>query len=42
MVQREFDRAWAQADTKLSVEALFNLQEGNSPSSNRDVPSSIR
>jgi tetratricopeptide (TPR) repeat protein len=42
MVQREFDRAWAQADTTLSVEALFNLKESNSPSSNRDVPSSIR
>jgi pimeloyl-ACP methyl ester carboxylesterase/tetratricopeptide (TPR) repeat protein len=39
MVQREFDRAWAQAGTKLSADALFDMPGDVKPSPGRDVPS---
>jgi len=39
MVQREFDKAWEKADTKLSAEELYGAKDKTKLSTNRHAPS---
>lgn len=42
MVQREFDKAWENADTKLSIEAFYGEPEKKSVSMNNHAPQPLR
>lgn len=39
MVQREFDKAWEKADTRLSIEEMYEVKDKTVPSSNSQTPS---